>query len=319
MNPTQATTPDSVARQAQALTARLLGSAAELQPLTPEAGARRYWRPAGLAAIREGHRWLVVTSPDPPPHASAAWLEARGIRTPRLGASGPGGYLVEDLGDRHLVHAPLAPAYRSLLEDWRRFAAVPLPAAHPNAALALDEALFRRELGLFREHWLQGLRGRALGNAEASAVDTLLAELAHEAAAGPWTPQHRDFHRRNLLLPDDGAAAWIDHQDLRPGPLYYDLASLWTDAYVELPDPVWGLLREARASLGVAHGLDAEEAEERFTATALQRVLKALGTFAMLLGRGRGDYAPAERRARAAALGLIDGGAQWSQLRPLVQ
>ena len=110
----------------------------------------------------------------------------------------------------------------------------------------------------------------------------------------------------------------IDHQDLRPGPLYYDLASLWTDAYVDLPDGVWPLLCAERRALAALHGLDGEEAAERFTATALQRVLKALGTFAMLLARGRSDYAPAERRARAAALALVDDAPQWARLRPLV-
>jgi len=303
---------------AEAAATTLLGGAAPLQALTPEAGTRRYWRPPLLQAMREGTRWLLVTAPDPPAYATAALLESRGIRTPRLGARIDGAYLVEDLGDRHLVDSPHCAAYRTLLADWRRYAGEPIPDGHPAGERALDAALFRRELRLFREHWLQGLRGRATTAAERDAADALLDILAEEAATGPWTPQHRDFHSRNLLLPDDGPPAWIDHQDLRPGPLYYDLASLWTDAYVDLPDGVWPLLVAARRTLAAEFGLDPKEADERFVATALQRVLKALGTFAMLLARGRPDYAPAERRARAAALALIDDAPQWAPLRPLV-
>ena len=310
---------DAAARAAHDVAETLLGGRGPLAPLTPEAGTRRYWRPPARLALREGTRWLVVTAPDPPPYATAALLEARGVRTPRLGARSDGGYLVEDLGDRHLRDAPSTPAYRALLADLRRFAAEPLPEGHPAGEHALDAALFRRELRLFRQHWLQGRRGRATDAAGRDAADALLEPLSKEAAAGPWTPQHRDFHCRNLLLPDDGAPAWIDHQDLRPGPLYYDLASLWTDAYVEIPDGVWPLLAAERRALAALHGLDGQEASERFSATALQRVLKALGTFAMLLARGRSDYAAAERRARAAALALVDDAPQWAQLRPLIR
>ena len=278
-----------------------LRDGAGLAPLTPEAGERRYFRPDAAAA----RGWLLVRSPDPPPRASAEWLEACGVRVPRLGAALDDAYLVEDLGDRPLCHEPTAERYRQLLEAWRRLAARPLPADHPCAGRALDAALFRKELELFRELWLGKLRRRASSPAQAAAVAAACDRLAEQAAAAPWCPQHRDFHSRNVLLPPSGGVALIDHQDLRPGPLFYDLASLATDAYVDPPGAVAALLRAEVLHLGRERGLSPEESRLRFHRSALQRVLKALGTFARMLLADRPDYADAEARASVHARALL--------------
>lgn len=300
---------------AQFAAEQLFGQAVELQALTPEAGARRYFRP--LAAAGDAIDWLLVTSPAPPPRASEQWLRGCGIRTPKLGAEVDGAYLVEDLGDRHLVHAPTLEAYDAVLGDWQRLHARPLPSDHPNASMALDRKLFVRELGLFHEHWVLALHAsRDVKSTDADLA--LLNELASAAADGPWSVQHRDFHSRNLLLPEDGEPAWIDHQDLRPGPIFYDLASLQTDAYLDLPAEVEARLSDELARIAGLHELSADAAARYFSATALQRALKALGTFAMLLGRGRQDYAAAERRAHARALRLLDAAPEWDSLRSLL-
>lgn len=290
-------------REAAALLPR---APAELRPLTPEAGARRYYRPAPECG------WLLVHADAPPPHATALWLSGCGLRAPAIGAAtrlagglgGAGGwaYLVEDFGDALFCTLPDAGAYAALLEGWERFAFKPLPAGHPQAELALDAPLFRRELGMFLEAWLQGWRRRALAAAEVAAARAALDRLAAAAAEGPQCVQHRDLHSRNLVhlhRPAQRPAeiGWLDHQDLRRGPLFYDLASLATDAYVDAPAAVARLLADAVPAWGASHGLGADEAQERFHLVALQRVLKALGTFGRLLGQGRAEYRPAEERA----------------------
>lgn len=278
-----------------------LRDGAALEPLTPEAGDRRYFRPGAPAA----RGWLLMRSSAPAPRASAEWLEGCGVRVARIGASAEDAYLVEDLGDRHLCHEPALRHYRALLDAWRRLAARPLPAGHACAGRALDSALFRRELRMFDELWLRPRMDRAGSRARRKAVEADLLRLAHDAAVEPWCLQHRDLHSRNVLLPPSGGVALIDHQDLRPGPLLYDLGSLATDAYVDLPAAVRALLRAEVRTLGRERGLSAAEARLRFHRSALQRVLKALGTFARLLLAGRGDYAEAEVRARAHARALL--------------
>ena len=70
----------------------------------------------------------------------------------------------------------------------------------------------------------------------------------------------------------------IDFQDARLGPDTYDLASLLRDSYVDLPGQV---VDELIAYFLALQGRSAEGAEfrRRFDLMALQRNLKALGTF----------------------------------------
>ncbi len=270
--------------------------------LNPEAGPRRYSRCTSWPDLG----WLRVTSPAPPPRATTRFLRDCGVRVPNLGAEREGVYLVEDLGDRHLADDPAPTHYRDLLRQWHLFAGRRLPPGHPNAALALDAPLFRSELAQFREEYLiawRGLDPRGAG-AQLARLRQACEWLAEAAAAGPRCLQHRDFHSRNVLLTAHGVAL-IDHQDLRPGPLYYDLASLLSDAYLDLPGAVEARLETEIGLLGVAIGLDPDHAAEHYWATALQRVLKALGTFGKLLNQGRADYRSAERRARRHALALL--------------
>ena len=92
--------------------------------------------------------------------------------------------------------------------------------------------------------------------------------------------RHRDYHSRNLML-HDGRLYVIDFQDARMGPDTYDLASLLRDSYVDLPEPVVDeLIGYFLALKGDAAGLEApREFRRRFDLMALQRNLKALGTF----------------------------------------
>jgi aminoglycoside/choline kinase family phosphotransferase len=82
----------------------------------------------------------------------------------------------------------------------------------------------------------------------------------------------------------------VDHQDARWGPLLYDLASLARDPYVELPAAMEERLVAAYAR---ERGADPDELRPAFERTALQRNLKAAGTYAFQAGvMGRDLYRP---------------------------
>ena len=93
---------------------------------------------------------------------------------------------------------------------------------------------------------------------------------------------HRDYHSRNLMLHDETLYV-IDFQDARMGPDTYDLASLLRDSYVDLPDAAVDDLIDYFLALSrdPAHRLtdDGATFRRRFDLMALQRNLKALGTF----------------------------------------
>jgi aminoglycoside/choline kinase family phosphotransferase len=133
------------------------------------------------------------------------------------------------------------------------------------------------ELDFFVKHYLVAYRGAALAAAEREALGAECRTIAAELAAEPRVLCHRDFHSRNLMLRGDQLFI-IDFQDARMGPDTYDLASLLRDSYVDLP---WAVVDDLIAYFLALQGRSAEadEYRRRFDLMALQRNLKALGTF----------------------------------------
>ena len=107
------------------------------------------------------------------------------------------------------------------------------------------------------------------------------ASIVDELASEPRVLCHRDYHSRNLMW-FDGALHVIDFQDARMGPDTYDLVSLLRDSYVDLPEALVDDLITYYYALsrgGEAPPPAAAEFRRRFDLMALQRNLKALGTF----------------------------------------
>ncbi|MDP6964003.1 MAG: phosphotransferase, partial [Planctomycetota bacterium] len=273
----------------------LLGGDFELKELSQEASPRRYFR------IGQ-HQQLMVLSEAPPAKLSQQLLTKCNIRTPQFGTAIDGAYLIEDIGDLHLAHQATLTNYSRLIQQWLQFAESELDPQHPNANIFLNSDLFQKELSQFVNSYLLDYRRLQLPETQQADINELCRRLAEDAAEGPQCLQHRDFHCRNILLSADNQLVWIDYQDLRRGPIFYDLASLFTDAYIDLDDDIYELLTSTAIKFGQRHGLSAAYSMAQFHLTALQRVLKALGTFGLLLKRGRSEYLSAEQRARIIAI-----------------
>jgi len=133
------------------------------------------------------------------------------------------------------------------------------------------------ELDFFIRHFLEAYRGVTLTESELGALREEFAILVQELAAEPRVLCHRDYHSRNLML-HDGQLYIIDFQDARMGPDTYDLVSLLRDSYVDLPEQtVSELIAYFLALKGVTG--ESPEFRRRFDLMAVQRNLKALGTF----------------------------------------
>ena len=160
------------------------------------------------------------------------------------------------------------------------------------ATRAFDFEKLHFELLFFHEHFVQGL----LGESQFSSTDLkkLLADyeaLAHWLASKSKYLTHRDYHSRNILV-DKGRWSIIDFQDARIGPASYDLVSLALDPYVRLTSPERLSLISMGASVVSSLGPNFEkEVLETWKPCGLQRVIKALGSFAYLTRvKKRGDY-----------------------------
>jgi aminoglycoside/choline kinase family phosphotransferase len=193
---------------------------------------------------------------------------------------------LQDLGDvtlqAHLgaaTHAEHAALYRqavALIATLQRRGAELQSTDYLPYGIAFDVEKLTWELDFFIKHFIEGYRGVVIAPVAREELRAEFAGLVHQLAAEPRVLCHRDYHSRNLMLHEDELYI-IDFQDARMGPETYDLVSLLRDSYVDLPEQtVQDLLAYFLALKGVS---DDEEFRGRFDIMALQRNLKALGTF----------------------------------------
>src|SRR5262249_52951938 len=121
-------------------------------------------------------------------------------------------------------------------------------------------------------------RGAQLSDADRQDLMVEWSSIAHELSSEPRVLCHRDYHSRNLMW-HDGRLHLIDFQDARLGPDTYDLVSLLRDSYVDLTDLEVDDLIAYFLALKKLESSQALEFRRRFDLMALQRNLKALGTF----------------------------------------
>lgn len=268
----------------------------QVVPLTGDASDRRYFR----VLLRDSAPQVLALHVGPIDAATlpfvrvADLMRALSLPVPAiLGHDDALGIIAQqDLGDvtlqAHLgVASPAdhAALYREAVE---LIAALQLRGAqhgsrdYPPYAVAFDVEKLTWELEFFVKHYLGAYRGLALSETRRDAFRHEWTMIVEELAAEPRVLCHRDYHSRNLML-HDGRLHIIDFQDARMGPDTYDLASLLRDSYVDMPaTQVDELLAYFQALTRGPAGTDAAahgEFRRRFDVMALQRNLKALGTF----------------------------------------
>ena len=264
---------------------------ARVVALTGDASDRRYFRVQPAA----GDSFVLAVYGAPfefgslPFVNTARLFSAMPVPVPRiLGHADDLGVLaLEDLGDvtlqAHLGSAPPArhaALYREAVGFIHTFQARGRDLASADFlpyGIAFDSEKLTWELNFFIKHYLVAYRGVPFTDAERAALDKACGAIVEELAAEPRVLCHRDYHSRNLML-HAGRLVIIDFQDARLGPDTYDLVSLLRDSYVDLP---WATVDDLIAYFLALDGRAAgfPEFRRRFDLMALQRNLKALGTF----------------------------------------
>ena len=270
-------------------------------PLTGDASDRKYFR----VLSKQSPSVVLALHAEPfdnqrLPFVRVAELLARmPLPVPRiLDRAGDLGVLVlEDLGDvtlqAHLgaaVEGEHARLYReavTFIEVLQRRGEALASSEYPPYGVAFDIDKLLWELEFFSKHFLESYRGLTIPEATRGALREEWVRLATELAEEPRVLCHRDYHSRNLMLHENGLRI-IDFQDARLGPDTYDLVSLLRDSYVDLPEATveeliayFLALKRPRAGMTVDRPVPSCEPEfrRRFDLMALQRNLKALGTF----------------------------------------
>lgn len=276
----------------QGYLARARMSDARVVPLTGDASDRKYFR----VLPKDDDPFVLAVHADAFDVAKLPFLNVAelfttmGVPIPKvIGHEADLGVLaLQDLGDTTLqanlgrtTKAEHEALYRDAVEIietiQRRGAEVADPRFLPYG-VAFDHEKLTWELDFFVRHFLEAYRGASLDADTRGALATEFDAIVQELAAEPRVLCHRDYHSRNLMLYED-ALYVIDFQDTRMGPETYDLVSLLRDSYVDLPEEV---VRELIAYYLALRGRKKQEQPEfrrRFDLMALQRNLKALGTF----------------------------------------
>ena len=286
-----------------------------IAPLAADASTRRYYRihwdePAVGCPTSCVLMVCELWQPQDTPNflAVGQHLRTHGVRVPQVYGVSPhqGLICLEDYGDCTLVAQwqMSTPAERLV---WGQRAIDELVKMHtsgtqhdpacPAFKLAFDVPKLLSELQFFREHAIEGLWQQTLTSTARDDLEAAFETLCALLASAPRYFCHRDYHGWNIMA-CDGAVGVLDFQDARMGPQPYDLASLLTDRGT--PD----LLGSALMTALLDYYIQCMEAEtggrtdrdafhQLFDYVAIQRCLKATGTFAaMAVVRQRPQYLP---------------------------
>ena len=168
-------------------------------------------------------------------------------------------------------------------------------ASRENELPHYGEALLLREMRLFPEWYIAKRLNVVLNDAQSNKLETVFARILANNLAQPRVYVHRDYHSRNLMLVEENNPGIIDFQDAVYGPITYDLASLFKDAYIrwEEAEIIDWLIRywEKARKAGLPIHNDFSEFYRDYEWMAVQRHLKVLGIFARLYHRdGKDGY-----------------------------
>jgi aminoglycoside/choline kinase family phosphotransferase len=267
-------------------------------PASADASFRRYFRVAC-----DGRTWIVMDAPpereDSRPFVRIAGLmREAGLHVPDIVAQdlSQGFLLLSDLGPRTFLQAIQAghPDPHALFADAREALVAWQLASREGVLPAYDEATLRREAGLFPDWYLARHRGLVLPENERAELTAVIDRILAANLAQPRVFVHRDFMPRNLMVsaPNPGV---LDFQDALHGPVSYDIACLYRDAYLSWDEEIVldGTIRywELARSKGLPVPADFADFWRDVEWMGLQRHLKVAGIFARLHHRdGKAGY-----------------------------
>ena len=291
-----------------------------LAPASADASFRRYFR------VTLADRTLVVMDA-PPQHEDcrpflhiAKLFEDAGTHVPHVYAQDlqQGFLLLSDLGSTTYLQALCGRNIGTARELYGAATDALIKiqlASKENELPPYDEILLLREMRLFPEWYIAKHLGITLDEKQSVTLEECFRRILANNLAQPRVYVHRDYHSRNLMyiefplsnsLPQAGertneksnfliSPGILDFQDAVYGPITYDLASLFKDAYIrweeaEIMDWLIRYWEKARKA-GLPVHEDFGGLYRDYEWMGVQRHIKVLGIFARLYHRdGKEGY-----------------------------
>lgn len=259
-----------------------------ITPASADASFRRYFR----ATFDDGTSRIVMDAP--PEHEDcrpfvhvAGLLHGAGVHAPQILAQDleRGLLLLTDLGSTTYLDALSDATADSLYRDALDALIKWQLASRPHALPPYDAALLRRELNLFPDWYVARHLGTPLSAPQQEALERMHTLLLQNILAQPRVFVHRDYMPRNLMVCANNPGV-LDFQDAVLGPISYDVASLFRDAFISWEEErvldwvahYWEKARRAGLPVDADFGAFYRDLEWM----GLQRHLKVLGIFARI-------------------------------------
>ncbi len=271
-----------------------------LAPASADASFRRYFR---IESKNPDFPTLIVMDAPPQHEPLDAFikvdllLENAGLNVPKILEKNvvEGFLLLNDLGTKTFLAELNSQSADHLYKDATHALVQMQLASKPDVLPNYDEALLQRELDLFPEWYLGKHLQMELTELQISQMKQAFELIIQNNLAQAKVYVHRDYHSRNLMITEKNNPGVIDFQDAVYGPITYDAASLWRDAYIAWPEERvidWVIkFWEAGRKAGLPMPDDFGQFYRDFEWMGLQRHLKILGIFARLFHRdGKDGY-----------------------------
>jgi aminoglycoside/choline kinase family phosphotransferase len=202
--------------------------------------------------------------------------------------------LLTDLGNAtylgELTEDSASPLYHDAIDALIKIQLTSRPGMLPD----YDEALLMREMQLFPDWYVAKHIGVTLSASQVEVLEATFHLILKNNLAQGKVYVHRDYHSRNLMV-DTPNPGILDFQDAVFGPVTYDLASLFKDAYLRWDEERvldWTIHyweKAKKAGLPVAQNF--ADFYRDFEWMGAQRHIKVLGIFARLFHRdGKDGY-----------------------------
>ena len=286
----------------QGWAAQQLGvDALDIAPASADASFRRYFRIASNQGGAKGRDYIVMDAP--PAHedcrpfiAVAKLFGDTGVHVPQVLAANleQGFLLLTDLGNTTYLSALNEGSARELYLASNDALIRIQQASRPGVLPEYDRALLTRELMLFPEWYVAKHLGVVMSDEQTATLHSVFEHLLANNLAQPQVYVHRDWHSRNLMVSNPNPGI-LDFQDAVYGPITYDLASIYRDAYIQWDEEhqldwvirYWEKARAARLPVREDFG----DFWRDFEWMGAQRHIKVLGIFARLYHRdGKDGY-----------------------------
>lgn len=267
-------------------------------PAGSDAGFRRYFR------YQLNGRSLIAMDA-PPEHEDcrsfvkiAGLLANSGVLVPEIIAEDVerGFLLLSDLGDDTYLDVMKREGFKLAQADELFVNAIDTlikfqSRSHTEELPIYDEVLLRRELDLFPEWYLQRHLGLVIDDPLKKCLEQLFNQLIEQVLSQGKVFVHRDYMPRNLMInnTDDHGVGVLDFQDAVYGPVSYDIASLFSDAFISWPQSKIEQWLRYYWQKAMDAGLPVPDAFEQFVSDCdfmvTQRHLKVIGIFSRICHR----------------------------------